>query len=115
MRALVRLCISIRKQTIDRKTYLSAFCLGGKRTDVVSENISAAVKFAAGALDYPLLKGIPIEHVDTHYFHAGGANYLSLAGYINRYIKKMGVGGVKPSKIILGRINIVFQRECRQQ
>ena len=52
--------------------------------------MSAALKFATTALNYPYLKGVPIERVDTHSLRSGGANALSLAGYINRDIKKWG-------------------------
>ena len=54
--------------------------------------MSAALKFATIALNYPSLKGIPIERVDTHSLRSGGANVLSLAGYINIDIQKWGDG-----------------------
>ena len=50
----------------------------------------AALKFSATALDYPSLKGIPVDRVDTNSLRSGGANALSLVVYSNRYIKKMG-------------------------
>ena len=90
VRALGRRCVSIRHQTSSRKTYLSAYWMDGKRKNITAENISAALKFAATALDYPSLKGIPIDRVDTHSLRAGGANALSLAGYSDRDIQKMG-------------------------
>ena len=61
-----------------------------KRKDLNAENMSAALKFATTALNYPSLKGIPIDRVDTHSLRSGGANALSLAGYSDRDIKKMG-------------------------
>ena len=45
---------------------------------------------AAAALDYPSSKGIPIERIDTHSLRCGGANALSLSGYSDRQIQKMG-------------------------
>ena len=52
--------------------------------------MSAALKFATTSLNYPYLKGIPIDRVDTHSLRSGGANALSLAGYSDRDIQKMG-------------------------
>ena len=61
----------------------------GKRKDINAENMSAALKFETTALNYPYLKGIPMDRVDTHSLISGGANALSLAGYSNRDIQKM--------------------------
>ena len=41
-------------------------------------------------MDYPTAKGIPIDRIDTHSLRSGGANALSLAGYSNTQIQKMG-------------------------
>ena len=60
----------------------------GKRKDLNADNMSAALKFATTALNYPSLKGIPIDRVDTHSLRLGGANALSLTGYSDRYIQK---------------------------
>ena len=49
-----------------------------------------SIKAAAGILNYPELKGIPILRVDTHSLRSGGANALSLSGYSDREIQKMG-------------------------
>jgi hypothetical protein len=43
-----------------------------------------------GALEYPTIKGIPIERVNTHSLQSGGANALALAGYLDTQIQKMG-------------------------
>ena len=56
----------------------------GKRKDLNDDNMSAALKFATTALNYPYLKGIPIDKVDTHSLRSGGANALSLVGYSNK-------------------------------
>ena len=69
---------------------LPGFWVDGKLKYVTAKNISSALKFAAGALEYPFIKLIPTERVETHSLHAGGTNALSLAGYINRDIKNMG-------------------------
>ena len=60
----------------------------GKRKDLNADNMSAALKFATAAFNYPSLKGIPIDIVDTHSFRSGGANALSLAVYNDRDIQK---------------------------
>ena len=42
-------------------------------------------------LQYPELKGIPVERVDTHSLRSGGANALSLIRlFTDREIQKMG-------------------------
>ena len=88
VRALGRRFISIRKKVKNKKTYLSAYWMEGKRKDLNSDKMSAALKFATTALNYLLLKGIPIDRVDTHSLRSGGANTLSLAGYSDKDIQK---------------------------
>ena len=82
-------CINAKKVK-NRKTSLSAYCMEGERKDFNAHNMSAALKFATTALNFPSLKRIPIDRVYTHSSRLGGANSLSLAGYIDRYIQKMG-------------------------
>ena len=53
-----------------------------------AENMSAALKFATTAFNYPSLKGILIDRLDTHSLRSGGANAMSLAGYSDRDIQK---------------------------
>ena len=91
VRAFVRRCVSIRKSLSNKMTYLSAYWVGGRGKDLNAENTSAALKFLATALNYISLKGIPIERVDTNSSRYGGFNALSLAGYRNRDIQKMGI------------------------
>ena len=71
-------------------TELSAFYADGKRHDVSDKMISAGLKVAATALDYPGRKSIPIDRIDTHSLRSGGANALSLCGYSDTAIQKMG-------------------------
>ena len=72
-------------------TWLSAYWdENGNRQDVRDINIRAALKTAGTALNYPELKGIPIDRIDTHSLRGGGANALSLAGYSDLQIQKMG-------------------------
>jgi len=61
-----------------------------KRCDITNEDVTTALKRAATALDYPLAKGIPIARIDTHSLRSGGANALSLAGFSDTQIQKMG-------------------------
>ena len=68
---------------------MSEYWVGGRRKDLTAENMSAALKFATTALNYPSLKVIAIDRVDAHSLRSGGANALSLAGYSNRDIQKM--------------------------
>ena len=53
-------------------------------------DIRSALKYAARVLNYPELKGIPINIIDTHSLQGGGANALSLLGFSDRKIQKMG-------------------------
>ena len=84
-----RVC-HIRANTSDRKTFLSAYFVQGIRHDVKDQDIRENLKWAATELQYPAKKGIPIERIDTHSLRSGGANALSLSGYSDREIMKMG-------------------------
>jgi hypothetical protein len=89
VRALGRRYRHIREHASDPRTLLSAYYNKGIRYDVTDCNISATLKVAALILDYPS-RGFPIERIDTHSLRSGGANALSLAGYTDRQIQKMG-------------------------
>jgi hypothetical protein len=92
VRALGRRYIHIRdNMDEDWKTPLSA-CWEDDMTrgDVTDKDISRSLKAAAQALDYPASRGIPIQRVDTHSLRGGGANALSLNGYSDTQIQKMG-------------------------
>jgi hypothetical protein len=41
-------------------------------------------------LEYPTANGISIDRIDTHSLRSGGANALSLSGYSDTQIQKMG-------------------------
>ena len=90
VRALGRRYVHIRGHTADTSTFLSAFFVARARFDVTDGDIRRSLKKAAEALRYPEFKGIPIERIDTHSLRSGGANALSLAGYSDREIQKMG-------------------------
>ena len=90
VRALARRYLHIREHTNDLRTLLSAFFDANTRFDVTDNDIRTSLKRAAEVLNYPRNKGIPIQRVDTHSLRSGGANALSLAGYSDREIQKMG-------------------------
>ena len=69
---------------------MSAYWVEGKRKYLNAENMSAALKFGTTTLNYPSLKGITMDRVDTHSLRSGGSNALLLAGYSDRDIQKMG-------------------------
>ena len=89
VRALGRRYIHIRDHTPDPTAFLSTYFTGNGRCDVSDRNISTALKMAAQVLAYPS-RGFPIDRIDTHSLRSGGANALSLAGYTDRQIQKMG-------------------------
>ena len=93
-KAVGRRYIHIRSNSTSDKdaqqTPLSAYFAGGIRKDVTDADIRSNLKLAATALDYPAARGIPIDRVDTHSLRGGGANALSLSGYSDRQIQKMG-------------------------
>ena len=80
--------VSTRNNVKNKKTYLSAYWVEGTRKYINAKNMSAALKSATTALNYPYLKVIPIDRVDTHSLRSEGATTLTLAGYSNRDIQK---------------------------
>ena len=72
------------------KTRLSAHWMNGKRCDVNDEDIHFFLKWAGRVLDYKGTRNIPVDCIDTHSLRSGGANALSLSGYSDRQITKMG-------------------------
>ena len=90
VRALGRRYVHLCSHGATKRTIISAYYYGGKRFDVTADHISAALKLAARALEYPILKGIPIERINTHSLRSGGANVLALFGYSDTQIQTMG-------------------------
>ena len=90
VRALGRQYLHVRSHGATNRTILSAYYNGDKRFDVTAEHISTALILAARALEYPILKGIPIDRINTHSLRSGGANALALSGYSDTQIQKMG-------------------------
>ena len=73
-------------------TFLSAF--KNKKTGaiqhVIATDVSKMLKLAAAKKEYPELRGVPLNRINTHSLWSGGANTLSLAGYKDFQIQKMG-------------------------
>jgi hypothetical protein len=90
VRALGRQYLHLRANGATEKTIISAYYHEGKRFDVTSDHVSGALKTAATALEYPILKGIPIKRINNHSLRSGGANALALSGYSDMQIQKMG-------------------------
>jgi hypothetical protein len=87
---LARRHIHLRDNRADSKTFLSAYYDDRGQGDITNEDVSKALKAAVTVLEYPLAKGIPIDRIDTHSLRSGGANALSLSGYSDTQIQKMG-------------------------
>jgi hypothetical protein len=90
VQALGQRVAHIRQHAPQPDTLLSAFFVGTRRFDVTDKDMRLSIKKAATILQYPANKMIPIERIDTHSFRSGGANALSLSGYSDREIQKMG-------------------------
>jgi hypothetical protein len=92
VRALGRRYIHIRQHMTGTWTTPLSACWDdeGCRGDVTDKDVSRSLKLAAQTLDYPTTRGIPIQRVDTHSLRGGGANALSLNGYSDTQIQKMG-------------------------
>jgi hypothetical protein len=97
----------------DMKTFLSThYNDKGQRSDIINEDVSKALKAAATVLDYPMAKGISVDHIDTHLLQSGGANALSVAGYLDTQSQKMVGGKGLPSRSTPKRSWCVSQKEC---
>jgi hypothetical protein len=91
VQALGRRYLHLRQHNATPKTFLSTYYPEPKKqSDITNEDITVALKRAANVLDYPIAKGIPIERIDTHSLQSKGANALSLAGFLDTQIQKMG-------------------------
>ena len=93
-RAIARRVIHIRHHSASwqaaRLLPLSTYFVNGTRCHVTQEDMSKHLRMAATMLNYPTVKNIPVDRVDTHPLRGGGANALSLSGYSDREIMKMG-------------------------
>ena len=92
VRALGRQFIHIRDggAPTDGATLLSAYFISGHHYNITDKNIWDALKWTGATLDYPGAKGMPLDRINTHSLRSGGANALSLSGYSEMEIQKMG-------------------------
>lgn len=89
VRSLGRRVIHIHQHALVDTTELCAYFQDEVRYDVTDKSIRRSLKFAGKQLNYPE-RSIPIDRIDTHSLRGRGANSLSLAGYSDRQIQKMG-------------------------
>jgi hypothetical protein len=90
IRALGRRIVHLRHHKAAKSTFFSAYYHDGRKYDVCGKDVSKALKIAATLLEYPETRRIPIKLIDTHSLRSGGANALSLSGYSDTQIQKMG-------------------------
>jgi hypothetical protein len=90
VQALARRVLHLRNNKADSKTFLLSFFQNNACYDECREDISKGLKMAAAILQYPVMQGIPVDWVNTHSLPGSGANALSLAGYLDTQIQKMG-------------------------
>ncbi len=89
--ALVRCYLHLRNMGANSKAFLLEYYDDkGKHKDITNKDVRKALKVAATALDYPTAKGIPFNRINTNSLRSGGTNALSLAGYSDTQIQKMG-------------------------
>ena len=91
VRAVGRRFLHLRTHKSGPKEFISTWWDdNGRPRSVTAEHMSRSLKLAANMLHYPSAKGIPIQRINTHSLRSGGANALSLAGYSDTQIQKMG-------------------------
>ena len=91
VRAIARVVNDLLTFTSDGEEFLSAFKTEkGQIHQIIPGDITKMLKAAAVAKEYPETRGCPIDRIDTHSLRSGGANALSLAGYEEFQIQKMG-------------------------
>jgi len=66
VKALGRRYLHLPVNGATKTTIISSYFNEGRRYRVTSNHVSAALKLAAGTLEYLIIKGIPIERVNTH-------------------------------------------------
>jgi len=66
VKALGRRYLHLRANGATKTTIILSYFNEGRRYSVTLNHVSSALKLAAGTLEYPTVKGIPIERVNTH-------------------------------------------------
>ena len=61
MKTLARQYVNIKANKHKDDTFLSTYWEKGEKHDVIDGDIRTALKFAARILEYPEMKGIPID------------------------------------------------------
>ena len=82
--------VHITSNKYKQDTFLSSYYIGKEKYDATDADIRSNLKAATVVLNYPEMKGISIGRINTHSLRGSGANALSLSGYSNREIQKMG-------------------------
>jgi hypothetical protein len=91
VRALARCFLHLHDMCANSKTFLSAhYDNKGQHSNINNKDVRKALKVAATVLDHPTAKGIQVDCIDTHSLFSSGTNALSLAGYSDTQIQKMG-------------------------
>lgn len=91
VKALGRRVVHLHNNAATPDTLLSTFYPAPTEpAQVTDKSVRAALKLAGVALEYLERKGIPVDRIDTHSLRSGGANALSLSGYSDTQIQKMG-------------------------
>ena len=91
VRAVGRRYLHLRTHHCRPKEFISTYWDSSSTAQMVTaEHMTCSLKLAATMLQYPAHMGIPIQRVNTHSLRSGGANALSLAGYSDTQIQKMG-------------------------
>ena len=86
VRAIGRRYAHITTNRYKHETFLLSYWIGDEKYMM----LRSAPKATAVALHYPEMKRIHINMIDTHSLRGGGTNALSLSGYSDREIQKMG-------------------------
>jgi hypothetical protein len=92
---------------------ISKYFDDGKKKFVSDNDIHVGLKEAATVLGYPE-RGIPIDRIDTHSLRIGGANALSLVGWSDRHIQKLGQWCGKTFKEYIREQLSDFWNACRK-
>jgi hypothetical protein len=87
---LARRVIHMWTHNAKDRDYLSTYFVNRECSNVTAEDVIWHLKIAAGLLNYPTRKGIPVKQVNTHSHPGGGANALALSRYSDMQIQKMG-------------------------
>ncbi len=114
--ALARCYLYLHGMGADPKIFLLAHYNGdkGQHSNITNKDVIKALKAAATVLDYSMAKGVPVHCINTHSLWSGGDNALSLAGYLDTQIQKMGWWQGATFKEYTRRSWRASQKECQR-